>query len=145
MLRQKGNNRKVVAFLSKESGCVVVFHLPPGFAGLAALLWGAKAPVVASNAPPRCPSCARGRAFCFFFLFAKTNLANRRGKPMCLPDNSGLIPANNQSSMVWADTACRVHAIKLLPCFRGGGRRPEGLSPSFFASFFVRENEPREL
>ena len=34
---------------------------------------------------------------------------------------------------------------KFLPCFRGGGRRPEGLNPSFFASFFLRKPTSRTV
>ena len=45
------------------------FNLPPQLrCGLTALLWGAKAPVVASNAPPRCPSLRKRDSFFVSFV-----------------------------------------------------------------------------
>ena len=43
------------------------------FAGLSALLWGAKPPVVASNAPPRCPSSLRGTVLLLLFIMVKNS------------------------------------------------------------------------
>ena len=49
-------SRFAPAPLTLKRSSFFVFNLPPGFVGLTALLGGDKPPVVASNAPSRCPS-----------------------------------------------------------------------------------------
>ena len=52
-------------FLNLPPQCVI--YLPPGFAGLTALLGGDKPPAVASNAPSRCPSSSKRESLFFIF------------------------------------------------------------------------------